>query len=379
MHKSFAIIIICTGLLFPYISFAIDTSLVSNLETLVSQIPDMIPNDQSFCAIDQTGKTIFSFNEQKKIIPASVSKLYTEDFALHTLGYDYTYTTRIIRNGNTLYINGAMDPFFTDGDLKKVILFTQRDFGEKKISKIVYTNLYFNWSTNNPQTKLFLQKFIQNKKMFDKKTTVTYSPTKYIGPGKKYTYTSPPLSVLFKQMNIFSTNSSSHALFMQLGGTEAFQKYMKKTYDAGPETISFETGSGLDGNTTTCILTAHVTKHIHDYLIKNSIRVENFLAVPGIDGGPIRNRFMSLLDKKKILFKPGFVYNHETLAGVMKTNKGYIYFGVYTDYPNRSDERAVRTLVETFTQLIADHVGALPFDYKPKIYDQNNWSKVKKI
>ncbi len=338
--------------------------------------PTFNPDNQAVCVADDTGKNLFSVNINKQIIPASVSKIYLEDYALSKLGHDHTYKTDILRKGTTLYINGNFDPFFTDGDLKKIILSTNKKLVNKKIEHVVFTNLYFNWSTNQTQSKINLKRFVAQNSLFAKKATVTYRAYAYTGIGERYTFTSPPLGVLFKQTNIFSTNSSSHTIFMQLGGHDAFQKYMKETYGVGEESVSFYTGSGLDDNMTTCALTLRVLKHLHEYLIKNNIRVEDFLVFPGLDGGSMSNRMKNMPDKTKLLVKPGFIYNHETLAGIIKTKDGFVYFGIFVTYPNKKDVHSPRVFIDTFSERLINYVNAVSFDYKQVFYDQDSWTYI---
>lgn len=358
----------------PTISYAESLGDIWNRE--LSLYPTFIPENQAVCVSDSSGTTLFSYNENKQIIPASVSKIYTEDFAMAKLGPDYTYKTDIIRKGTTLYINGTLDPFFTDGDLKKIILSTDKKLVKTKIEQVVFNNLYINWSTNQIETKNNLKKFIKKSSLFTKKANVTYRAFPYTGTGTRYTFTSAPLAVLFKQTNIYSTNSTSHAIFMQLGGRDAFQKYMKDTYGVGEESISFHTGSGLEDNMTTCGLTLRVLKHLHEYLIKNNIRVEDFLAFPGFDGGSMAHRMQNIPDKTKILVKPGFIYNHETLAGVLKTQNGFVYFGIFVTYPNEKDVRTPRIFIDTWSGKLIEYFNALPFEYREGRYVQDQWTKV---
>jgi D-alanyl-D-alanine carboxypeptidase len=370
---------IISALCMPGISYAYNFSnnLLDIWNKELAPYTTFNPDDQAVCVSDSTGKSLLSINEDKQVIPASVSKIYTEDFALAKLGPDYTYKTTIIRKDTTLYINGNLDPFFSDGDLQKVILFSNKKVGTKKIEHIIFTNLYINWSENQIQTKINLQRFIKKSSLFTKKADVTYKAFAYTGLGQKYTLTSAPLSVLLKQTNIFSTNSSSHALFMQLGGHDAFQKYMKETYGVGEDTVSFQTGSGLDGNTTTCGMTIRVLKHLHEYLIKNNIKVEDFLVFPGLDGGSMKHRMQTTAEETKLLVKPGFIYNHETLTGIMRTKDGFVYFGIFTTYPDTLDVKSARTFIDTFSEKMTHYFDTIPFNYRPFLYDQNSWTKVK--
>jgi hypothetical protein len=170
-------------------------------------------------------------------------------------------------------------------------------------------------------------------------------------------------------------------LFLELGGKEAFQKYMRDTYNAGEDTVLFETGSGLDGNLTTCKLTLQVIKHLHEYLLSHHIRAEDFFVFPRIDGGSMRNRMKNIDDTTVLLVKPGFLYNHETLAGIMRTkNNGhdrFIYFGIFTAYPNEHDAKSGRMLVDGFVEQLINYFKPVAFDYKPYSYNQDAYTSIK--
>ena len=47
-------------------------------------------------------KTLYAYNSQKLLMPASTNKLYTCAAALHYLGNDYTFKTRVLKNKSNL-------------------------------------------------------------------------------------------------------------------------------------------------------------------------------------------------------------------------------------------------------------------------------------
>src|SRR5579864_7242843 len=101
-------------------------------------------NKQSFCINNVNGE-IAGYNDSVRVIPASISKLYTFDFALATLGKDFRYTTDVYLNGTTLYINGGGDPHFVIENLRQIIEEVEND-QRVTISHFVFSpNFYFNW------------------------------------------------------------------------------------------------------------------------------------------------------------------------------------------------------------------------------------------
>jgi D-alanyl-D-alanine carboxypeptidase/D-alanyl-D-alanine-endopeptidase (penicillin-binding protein 4) len=59
-------------------------------------------NKQSFCL--EVNGNIISQNENEKVRPASVTKLYTSFWALNKLGFDYRFKTQFFIRANKLYI-----------------------------------------------------------------------------------------------------------------------------------------------------------------------------------------------------------------------------------------------------------------------------------
>jgi len=58
----------------------------------------------------KTGKTLYTLNSKKLLIPASNIKLYTCAAALEELGSDYRFKTIVLQNGNNLVLRGGGDP-----------------------------------------------------------------------------------------------------------------------------------------------------------------------------------------------------------------------------------------------------------------------------
>ena len=87
-------------------------------------------------AMTEGGKAIASFNQEKRLVPASTMKLITSGAAMHQLGPDFKFTTRIgysgeIKDGileGDLYIIGGGDPTIASKDsiaLRRDALFAQ--------------------------------------------------------------------------------------------------------------------------------------------------------------------------------------------------------------------------------------------------------------
>lgn len=359
--KRASVLFLAAVFLLPSVAGA--ATIAQDWNTLLGIFPEFQKNKQAVCVSDEKGKILFSQNENLPVVPASVSKVYTTDFVLSQMDKNYRFKTDVVLVGDTLYINGDADPFFIDAHLNMLMLQVSRDYPRVYIRKVVFNNFYMNWSTLSYATILGLKKNLVQYDIVANNVLVYGSYARYNGPGVTYRFTSRPLVVLIKQMNIYSTNSASELLFARVGGVPVFQKYMKDTYGAGTDTISFSTGSGLEGNTTTCALTLTVMKHLAETLKKQGITFKDILPTPVVDGGSMRNRMSNIKDKTVLLVKPGFVYNHETLTGVMRTLDGNIYFAIFTDYPDVRQVSTPRYIIDTFAQKLIERYHALPFAY----------------
>lgn len=70
----------------------------------------------------KTGKTIYEYNENKLMNPASVQKIFTMKAAYDVLTPEYTFDTKVFADkNNNLYIKLSADPSLTTGDLKKLL------------------------------------------------------------------------------------------------------------------------------------------------------------------------------------------------------------------------------------------------------------------
>ena len=85
-----------------YLTFL--TLIAARTERKLAVLPSdssMMHASVSFCIIDSdSGKTVFEYNPEKSLIPASVMKLITTSAAIELLGPDYTFKTSRIHREN---------------------------------------------------------------------------------------------------------------------------------------------------------------------------------------------------------------------------------------------------------------------------------------
>jgi len=108
----------------------------------LSSLSHLIGNQDAILVGDPTGRVIFSKNAQKKLIPASILKIFTALVALHFLGEDYRFNTDFYMDRDSnLKVKGYGDPLLLSEDLDEIseILITKLE----SIRDIVLDDTYF--------------------------------------------------------------------------------------------------------------------------------------------------------------------------------------------------------------------------------------------
>jgi serine-type D-Ala-D-Ala carboxypeptidase/endopeptidase (penicillin-binding protein 4) len=98
--------------LVPIILLSLSTLLQAQEKSLKSLLSDstMRHGSISFCILDGgCGKTVFEYNPDKSLIPASIMKLLTSAAALELLGPDHTFKTKIGYSGSLVKGSGLLD------------------------------------------------------------------------------------------------------------------------------------------------------------------------------------------------------------------------------------------------------------------------------
>ena len=98
-------LVIVWGLIFCWTEFGFSATEMQRIKSLIG------PKD-SLLVADPNGRIIISKNETKKLIPASILKIFTSLSAIHYLGRDYRFPTEFYFDDNSnLKIKGFGDPF----------------------------------------------------------------------------------------------------------------------------------------------------------------------------------------------------------------------------------------------------------------------------
>ena len=114
-----------------------------------SSLSGMIGNNDAVLVADKKGKTLFSINSQKELIPASTLKLLTSLTALHYLGEDYRFITEFyIDDTSNLMIKGYGDPLLISEVIEKIAADLSSKMGQpgsfpSSLNNIVVDDSYF--------------------------------------------------------------------------------------------------------------------------------------------------------------------------------------------------------------------------------------------
>jgi D-alanyl-D-alanine carboxypeptidase/D-alanyl-D-alanine-endopeptidase (penicillin-binding protein 4) len=150
-------------LLFPVIISTVLSGQERPFEILLGD-SSMIHATISMCIINaETGSTVFEYEQNKCLTPASVMKIITSSAALEILGPDYTFTTAVkysgtiskregMLNGNLIMVGGGDpalgSPYFEDhyGDFIEKWVDDIRALGIRKIDgKVISDDSYYDY------------------------------------------------------------------------------------------------------------------------------------------------------------------------------------------------------------------------------------------
>ncbi len=119
-----------SSLYFGLAAYSATDSVNSDLNHILKK--NGISADQIGIEISLGSQKIFQLNEQKKFIPASVTKILTTYAVLKTLPLNYKFKTELYFDGKNLYIKGGGDPSFVSENM----WFLVNEFVRKNIKLI---------------------------------------------------------------------------------------------------------------------------------------------------------------------------------------------------------------------------------------------------
>jgi D-alanyl-D-alanine carboxypeptidase/D-alanyl-D-alanine-endopeptidase (penicillin-binding protein 4) len=375
--------------------------------------------DQSYCYTNADNK-VEGKNIDMKIRLASVSKLLVSLWSVDKLGVDFKYDMKLFIKGNNLHIQGAYDPFL--GNEKMFYLLSQlNELGYTKFDTITfdknlvlypdaqyivdeypvinattntrYLKNYFNTKNWNQDTKTEYTSLYNLAKAgrFLKDVQFEVANIKFaeVNPfandaeAKVLTLSSPSLYKYLKEMNIKSNNYVAETIFRQLGGPAAFEKFMAEKFNLSSDKIHFYTGSGLpffvDGNRkdnyATCSIMMNLISELRKRVESQNKEMEDVVAVPGSDGGTFRNRIFPADYKNAFVAKTGTLMHTSTLAGMMNTQNGISFFGIFNQSEDISGSKIVQN--NMVKSIMTEMGGPKAFDYEVEGFHTYNGDTLK--
>ena len=323
-------------------------------------------NKQSFCL--EVNGSIISQNQNEKVRPASVTKLYTSFWALNKLGYNYRFKTQFLIDKNKLFIIGGNDAYFVSENII-LILNQLNQLGIEQVSEVVFDkNFFINWENKPTNIRLQIEKLFNTNNWSSNTTKAFYALNDYLfstnnsqilkpifktskvtykekislkNPQEEITHLSSPLYMQLKPINMYSNNFYTDSIFDFLGGQKAFSDFMYTYFSATEDDIKFYTGSGLGENYTTCELTLRLLAELEEYSLLNDIPLEKFISVAGLDEGTLKKRFTENNYQDRIIAKTGTLRHTSALAGYIN-NSTKTRFALFNHTYNISGSRDIQ-------------------------------------
>ncbi len=309
--------------------------------------------------IDPTdGRIVVQNNAEKLRIPASVLKLLSATAALHYIGADKQYVTKIFKtaNANEFVIKGSLDPWLTSNlsfakkNKQRFLpsLINKANVENKKKLKIYFSGLYerdtYDLAINQKQkgVKLIFEK-IESAKATE------------LAKDEISTLTSVPLSEMVKFAILWSDNRLADRMAKDAAreiGFPSTGKGLTTTFKQALNELGVDhtglqvkDGSGLSKENKVSAVT------VVDLLIKirnNPAFAAVYQGLPiGGETGTLQKRFLETAPKAvgQVRAKTGWVNNSVTLAGyVMEGEKEYAFAiladGITPSFTARNKARA---------------------------------------
>jgi D-alanyl-D-alanine carboxypeptidase len=339
------------------------------------------PQMNAMCYMEDKPKaTVQGLKTKEPFEIASVSKIITSFWALKNLGPQHRFKTRVTVNevGDGIYdvhVTGARDPFF-GRDMSYFLLSELYRLNIRTIRELSFDqNFILNWGVReHPSTNVLpnpdrVEATLRERLKFNARdytnarTTaanlgisleaaprVSIAKIRFVAAteysaatgAKTLELASAPLYKYLKEMNRVSNNYVADQLFQLLGGSAEFQTFIKKQLGFDAADIHFLNGSGDSVKVTlgegkikkvyneaSCDVLVHVLDSMRDLLRKQGLDLENIMAVAGRDArSTLSGRYSAAGVSGAMVAKTGTVDPAVTLAGMISTEQGDVYFGI---------------------------------------------------
>lgn len=366
--------------------------------------------------LDNGGHTNIVGDDANKLFEiASVSKIVTSYWALRELGPQFRFGTRIYitpvaRDLFDVHIQGSQDPFW--GRQLTHFLFSELNkSGVREVRKLTFDeNLGFRWGVltdnidpQNPSSQEIADSIARHiralaneyprtrqeaaavgvvlpKNLSLRAHSVEFQSAADFRPASdtaSFVLKSAPLFRYLKEMNIVSNNHVADRLFAVLGGVNRFRPFLQAALGMAERDVLFVNGSGnsivgangnKEYNQATCEAIVRIQYQMQSELRSHhGMGLKDVMAVSGADGGTLSPRYDSI--PNSLVAKTGTVDPAVTLSGVLSTQQGEVYFGIFMDTTSPSDWNNARDQVRgKVLGLIQKFGGKKQFAYTSRAF-----------
>jgi D-alanyl-D-alanine carboxypeptidase/D-alanyl-D-alanine-endopeptidase (penicillin-binding protein 4) len=306
--------------------------------------------------------------------PASLVKLSTSLTALHRLGKDFRFETKVFIDG-TVDKSGALhgrlivagnDPTF--GDFNAALI--SKKLAERGIKKfdeelVVTPDFVFNFSDKPDESASRLAKVLK----FNPKTiTVGNSPA---AGEPAFAVLSYPLRDILLYMNAHSSNFVAERLGALLGGPEGVRAFLVDELKLPPEQVTLATTSGLEINRLTPRGLVAVIRALDEEARRQGLELVDIMAVASDDYGTLRRRMVGTPLEGAVVGKTGTLVHDDggmaSLGGIIYTQKyGKVCFVVLNQGSGVAEARQVTDQLLSEIILSQDTPVPIPKPDKPR-------------
>lgn len=174
-------------------------------------------------------------------------------------------------------------------------------------------------------------------------------------------------------MNTVSNNHVADQIYSFLGGPDKFKVFIRNSLNLNEGDIQFVNGSGnsivaasgagKEYNKATCSSIIQVLRDMRQGLrAQYKLSLKDIMPVSGADGGTLSPRFDSI--PNSLVAKTGTVDPAITLAGLLSTQGGDVYFGILLQTESPADWNTARDKIRAkVMDLLSQFGGRKSFNY----------------
>jgi D-alanyl-D-alanine carboxypeptidase/D-alanyl-D-alanine-endopeptidase (penicillin-binding protein 4) len=317
--------------------------------------------------------TLAEHNADAAYNPASLVKLTTSLVALHKLGKDYRFETKIYIEGDVdksgvlrgrLVVAGN-DPTF--GDFHATLV--AKKLAERGIKKFegelaVSPDFVFNFTDKPEESAQRLAKVV-------KLTPKTFAVADAPAGEPSFAVLSYPLHDVLLYMNAHSSNFVAERLGALVGGPDGVRAYLIEQLKLAPEQVQLSTNSGLEVNRMTPRGLVAVIRALDDEARRQGLELVDIMAVASDDYGTLRRRMVGTPLEGAVVAKTGTLVHDDggmaSLGGVVYTQKyGKVYFVILNQGSGVAESRQLTDQLLAEITLSQDIPTPIPKADKPR-------------